>query len=240
MNSESLMCLVSGFQAMVTGYTIPQRSKPPRVVNGTTHSNEDLQHDSRAADATHNAKFQTRPSSAPYQRSPTPPTGSYRRSPTPSTESYRRSPTPSTGSYQRSPTPPTGSYQGSPTPPTGSQQNGGSDQQLPGGVGSLATSTIPNGHFTLEPPLQNGIHSIASDHGRDYTSEIRYPNQSGILVQPLHNDDLSVLQQEGVFSGGSGSPPRFYDPTPLLPAKTAHASSPPLSPAGITLVMHFV
>ena len=72
MNSESLMCLVF-VQAMVTGYTIPQRSKPPRVVNGTTHSSEDLQHDSRATDATHNARFQTRPSSAPYQRSPTPP-----------------------------------------------------------------------------------------------------------------------------------------------------------------------
>ena len=189
---------------MVTGYTIPQRRKPPVVANGVTHSSEGLHHDSRASNIMHNAKLQTRPT-----RSPTPP-------------------------YQKSPTPPTGSDQRSPTPPTGSQQDGGSDRQLPSDVGSLATSTISNGDFTPEAPLQNGVPSISLNHSRDYTTEIRYPNQSGILVKPLHNDDISILQQEGVFSGGSGSPPRFYDPTPLLPAKTAHATSPPLSPAGIT------
>jgi len=194
---------------MVTGYTIPQRRKPPVVANGVTRSSEGLHHDSNIM---HNAKFQTRTT-----RSPTPP--------------YQKSPTPSIGSDQRSPTPPTGSDQRSPTPPTGSQQNGGSDRQLPSDVGSLTTSTISNGDFMPEAPLQNGVPSISLNHSRDYTTEIRYPNQSGILVQPLHNDDISILQQEGVFSGGSGSPPRFYDPTPLLPAKTAHATSPPLSPA---------
>ena len=199
-------CL-STFQAMVTGYSIPRRSQPPPtrtpITNGVTHSNEELQYDSTttAGDTTQGSsasKLQTRPSSAPNRRSPSPPTTVYR--------------------------------------PQENGTLGESHQQPPSAVGYSATNTIPNGHVTPgEVQLQSGLSSMASSHyNGDYTSYTRYPNRSGILVRPLHNDDLSILQQEGVFSGGSTNPPKFYDATPLLPTKTTPPSfSPPMSPAGM-------
>ena len=132
---------------------------------------------------------------------------------------------------RRSSTPPATTHH-----PQANGNLGASDQQMPSAVGYLATNTIPNGHATPgEVQLQNGLSSIASSHhDDDYTTHTRYPNRSGILVQPLHNDDLSILQQEGVFNGGSTSPPNFYDATPLLPTKTTPPSlSPPMSPAGM-------
>ena len=192
---------------MVTGYSILRRSQSPptsgTITNGVTHSNEELQSDSTTveSDTTHNSfvpKLQTKPSSAPNRRSPTPPTTAHR--------------------------------------PQANGNLGASDQPTSSVVGYLATNTIPNGHATPgEVQLQNGLSSIASSHhDSDYTAHTRYPNRSGILVQPLHNDDLSILQQEGVFNGGSTSPPNFYDATPLLPTKTTPPSlTPPLSPAGM-------
>ena len=192
---------------MVTGYSIPRRSQPPPtrtpITNGVTHSNEELQYDSTttASDTTQGSsasKLQTRPSSAPNRRSPSPPTTAYR--------------------------------------PQENGTLGESYQQPPSAVGYSATNTIPNGHVTPgEVQLQSGLSSLASSHyNGDYTSYTRYPNRSGILVRPLHNDDLSILQQEDVFSGGSTSPPKFYDATPLMPTKTTPPSfSPPMSPAGM-------
>ena len=192
---------------MVTGYSIPRRSQPPPtrtpITNGVTHSNEELQYDSTTTtgDTTQGSsasKLQTRPSSAPNRRSPSPPTTAYR--------------------------------------PQENGTLGESHQQSPSAVGYSATITIPNGHVTPgEVQLQSGLSSMASSHyNGDYTSYTRYPNRSGILVRPLHNDDLSILQQEGVFSGGSTNPPKFYDVTPLLPTKTTPPSfSPPMSPAGM-------
>ena len=71
---------------MVTGYSTPHRSQPPPtrtpITNGVTHSN-DLQYDSTttAGDTTQGSsasKLQTKPSSAPNRRSPSPPTTAYR------------------------------------------------------------------------------------------------------------------------------------------------------------------
>lgn len=50
----------------------------------------------------------------------------------------------------------------------------------------------------------------------DYTRHIRYPNNSGILVQPLEDDDVAVLQSL-MDEGRTKSPPRYVDQTLLLP-----------------------
>lgn len=68
---------------------------------------------------------------------------------------------------------------------------------------------------TTERPLSNGFTSMTGSH--DYTREICYPARSGILVQPLQDDDWEILQS----LNGSAQPqlPMYFDHTPLHPSK---------------------
>ena len=44
----------------------------------------------------------------------------------------------------------------------------------------------------IPPSLQNGTLSTHSEHGGDYTQRIRYPNNSGIIVKPLTDDERTL------------------------------------------------
>lgn len=44
----------------------------------------------------------------------------------------------------------------------------------------------------IPPSLQNGASSTYSEHGDDYTQHIRYPNNSGIIVKPLTDDERTL------------------------------------------------
>ena len=54
----------------------------------------------------------------------------------------------------------------------------------------------------IPPSLQNGASSTYSAHGAgDYTQQIRYPNNSGIIVKPL-TDDERTLHHAGSITNG--------------------------------------
>ena len=44
----------------------------------------------------------------------------------------------------------------------------------------------------IPPSLQNGTSSTHSKHGGDYTQRIRYPNNSGIIIKPLTDDERTL------------------------------------------------
>lgn len=49
----------------------------------------------------------------------------------------------------------------------------------------------------VPPSLQNGASSTYSEHGGDYTEHIRYPNNSGIIVKPLTDDERTLHHGHG-------------------------------------------
>ncbi len=82
-------------------------------------------------------------------------------------------------------------------------------------------TNVTNGHAispsTIPPsPPPPGPDDPSSMDG-DYTQRIRYPNNSGILVEPLVDGDLAVLQSLVEGEGKGNTPPRYVDQTLLLP-----------------------
>ena len=53
----------------------------------------------------------------------------------------------------------------------------------------------------IPPSLQNGALPTRSEHGGDYTRRIRYPNNSGIIVKPLTDDERTLQHGSNVASG---------------------------------------
>lgn len=88
-------------------------------------------------------------------------------------------------------------------------------QAIPNSVAAPHSPSSPNHRDPSSPT------ALTNGYSGDYTQRIRYPNNSGILVQPLENEDLFFLEQEGI----TDSTPKFFDHTPLMPAQMSPSNS---------------
>ena len=86
--------------------------------------------------------------------------------------------------------------------PTTPLKNGFSQSYLP------PTASLPRAQGTNYPPgvqvpprLQNGALSSSSAHGGDYTQHVHYPNNSGIIVKPLTDDEKTLHHGNSSASG---------------------------------------